>query len=144
MVLQNLAAYEYTTTTVTTTDVDSWMSSGTGMFVLFLIFALSIFLIASMWKIFTKAGRPGWAAIIPIYNTLQLIWTAGKPWWWFLLMLIPVVNIVVVIALYYNLAKAFGKGVGFTVLLLILPIIGFPMLAWGNATYRLKKPAGGR
>lgn len=143
MILHNLATYDYTVTT-TTVDADSWMSSGAGMFVLLLILALSVFIIASMWKIFTKAGRPGWAAIVPIYNTLQLIWTAGKPWWWFLLMLIPVVNLVVVIALYYNLAKAFGKGIGFTILLLILPVIGLPMLAWGNATYRLKKPATGR
>ncbi len=139
MSLQSLATtYNYVTTTeYTTPEVD------TGVSMVFVGFAivLAVIMIAAMWKIFLKAGRPGWAAIVPIYNTLQLIWTSGKPWWWFLLMCIPIVNIVAIIVIYYNLCKAFGKGVGYTLLLIFLPIIGFPMLAWGSATYKLKKPA---
>lgn len=137
MILETLATtYNYVTTN-TTTEPDA----GVSMLVMVLFLALAVVMIASMWKIFTKAGRPGWAALVPIYNTLQLIWTSGKPWWWFLLMLIPFVNIVVLVVVYYNLCKAFGKGVGYTLLLIFIPIVGFPMLAWGNTTYKLKKPA---
>jgi len=143
MILQNIAnySYEYTTKTKDYTDsADSWFSSGVGMFLILLAIVFGVFMIASMWKIFTKAGRPGWAAIVPIYGTLQLIWTAGKPWWWLLMMCIPFINFVAMVVIYYHLSKAFGKGVGYTLLLLFLPIIGFPMLAWGDATYKLKKP----
>jgi len=139
MILQTLATtYNYVTTTeYTTPEVDT----GVSMIVVGIAVVFAVIMIAALWKIFAKAGRPGWAAIVPIYNTLQIIWTSGKPWWWLLLLCIPVVNIVLAVVLYYNLAKAFGKGVGYTILLLLLPIIGFPMLAWGSATYKLKKPA---
>lgn len=142
--LSTLAAYDYTVTTTKSYTTTSDVSSGTMMVVWILFLVLAVIMIASMWRIFTKAGRPGWAAIVPLYNTLQLIWTTGKPWWWILLLCIPFVNIIIMIVLYYNLAKAFGKGVGYTLLLILLPIIGFPMLAWGDATYRLPKPKTGR
>lgn len=139
MILQNLAAYDYVITDYKTTEVNTGLSMGMILFGLVFI----VVMIAAMWRMFTKAGRPGWAAIIPIYGTLQLIWTAGKPWWWLLLLCIPFLNIIFLIVLFYNLAKAFGKGVGYTLLLIFIPIIGYPMLAWGNATYRLKKPKNG-
>jgi len=88
-----------------------------------------------MWKIFTKAGRPGWAAIVPFYNTIVLLKIVGRPWWWLLLFLLPVVNVIVAIVVYFELAKVFGKGAGYAVLLFLLPIIGFPMLAFGDAKY---------
>jgi hypothetical protein len=74
---------------------------------------------------------------VPFYNTLQLIWIVKKPWWWILLMLIPFVNIVIFVIFYNEVSKAFGKGTGFTVLLIVLPLIGFPMLAFGSAKYQL-------
>lgn len=133
---------EVLATTYVVTDYKE-PDTGAAMFGFFFAMAILVVIIASTWKIFTKAGRPGWAAIVPIYNSLQLIWTAGKPWWWLILLMIPFVNIIVAIVLYYNLAKAFGKGIGYTLLLLFLPIIGFPMLAWGSATYKLAKPKNG-
>lgn len=139
MILQNLAAYDYVVKDYDTTEVDAGLSMG----VILALVAFALLMIASMWRIYTKAGRPGWSAIVPIYSSLQLIWTAGKPWWWLLLLCIPFLNFIVLIVLYYNLAKAFGKGGGYTLLLVFLPFIGFPMLAWGNATYRLKKPQNG-
>lgn len=100
---------------------------------------LIVVMVVTMWKIFTKAGKPGWAALIPIYNTVVLLNVVGRPVWWILLFFVPVVNIIVGIVVYYDLVKAFGKGVGYLLLLLFLPIIGFPMLAFGDAKYQ--KPA---
>jgi hypothetical protein len=101
--------------------------------------AVVVLMLASMWKIFTKAGKPGWAAIVPIYNIIVLLEVVGRPVWWFVLMLIPFVNIVVWIIVLHDLSKVFGKGVGMTLLNIFLPFIGYPMLAWGAATYT--KPA---
>ncbi|HET9059223.1 MAG TPA: DUF5684 domain-containing protein [Acidimicrobiales bacterium] len=97
--------------------------------------------IAAMWRVFTKAGHPGWGAIIPIYNTYLLCKTAGKPGWWLLLFLIPLVNIGIGVLVYHGVSKSFGKGAGFTVGLIFLPFIFIPILAWGDARYL---GAGGR
>jgi len=101
-----------------------------------------IFMWFVMWRVFEKAGKPGWAAIIPIYNTLMLLDIAGKPWWWifaFLLGIIPVVGyiiaLVVMVLINYGIAVNFGKGGGFTVGLILLPIVFFPLLAFGDAQY---------
>jgi len=97
--------------------------------------AVVAFMIAAWWKVFTKAGKPGWAAIVPIYNLIVLLEIAGKPLWWILLMLIPLVNIVVGIIVYVAFARNFGKGVGFALGLIFLGFIFFPILAWGDAVY---------
>lgn len=102
---------------------------------MFVYFAILIVMIIAMWKIFTKAGQPGWASIIPIYNVLVLLKIVGKPAWWIILFLIPVANLVVAIILTFALAARFGKGAGFGVGLLLLPIIFLPVLAFGSATY---------
>ena len=94
-----------------------------------------VVMVASMWKVFTKAGKPGWAAIVPIYNFIVILEIAGKPLWWFLLLLVPFVNFVVFFLLGINIAKAFGKGTGFGVGLTLLPFIFYPMLAFTDATY---------
>jgi uncharacterized membrane protein YgcG len=105
---------------------------------LFWIFylAFTILMIAAWWKIFTKAGQPGWAAIIPIYNWIVWCNIVGRPWWWILLMLIPFVNFIILIILIIDLAKSFGKGVGFGIGLLLLAVIFFPILGFGSATYQ--------
>jgi len=105
---------------------------------LFWIFYLvfTILMIAAWWKIFTKAGQPGWATIIPIYNWIVWCRIAGRPWWWILLMLIPFVNFIILIILLIDLAKSFGKGVGFGIGLLLLGVIFFPILGFGSATYQ--------
>jgi len=103
--------------------------------VIVLYLALIALMIASMWIIFTKAGKPGWACIIPIYNIIVLLQIVGKPWWWLLLMLIPVVNLVFAIWMTNLLSKSYGHGVGFTFGILFLSIIFFPILAFGSSKY---------
>lgn len=95
-----------------------------------------IFEIAAIWKVFVKAGKPGWASIIPIYNGIVILQIAGRPVWWFLLYFIPLVNIIIAIIVMIDFAKSFGKGVGFALGLIFLPIIFFPILAWGDAQYQ--------
>lgn len=105
-----------------------------------LLFAL--LLIVAMWKVFTKAGQPGWASIIPIYNLYIWCKIVGRPWWWILLMLIPFVGIIVAIILCIDLAKSFGKGAGFGIGLALLGIIFWPILGFGSAQYQ--GPAAGQ
>lgn len=100
-----------------------------------LYLAIIIFMIASMWKIFTKAGKPGWAVLIPIYSTIVMLEIVGKPWWWLFLMLIPIVNFVFLIWMINLLSKSFGKDAGFTIGLLLLPVIFIPILGFGSAKY---------
>ena len=102
-------------------------------------FALIILMIAGLWKTFSKAGQPGWAAIIPIYNLIVLCQVAGRPIWWFLLLLIcfPIFYIIICI----DIAKRFGKGGGFAVGLIFLPFIFFPMLGFGSAQYQGGAPS---
>src|SRR5947209_4055441 len=95
-----------------------------------------LFFVAVGWKIFVKAGQPGWAAIVPIYNIIVLMKEVGKPAWWFVLMFIPVVNFVIAIIVSIELAKRFGKGVGFGLGLAFLGIIFAPILAFGSAQYQ--------
>ncbi len=98
-------------------------------------FAITIFLIVSMWKVFVKAGHPGWASIIPIYNIIIVLRIAQRQWWWILLMLIPLVNLVIVIIVMIDIAKAFGQSTLFGVGLFFLGFIFFPILAFGDAQY---------
>ncbi len=98
--------------------------------------ALIVFFVICYWKIYTKAGKPGWAAIVPIYNIIVLLEIVGKPVWWFLLMLIPCVNIVIAVIVSLELAKVFGKSTGFGVGLILLSPIFIPILAFGDAEYQ--------
>lgn len=100
-----------------------------------LYLAIVVLMIASIWKVFTKAGKPGWAAIIPIYNIVVLLEIVGKPIWWIILMLIPFVNIIIQIIVTHQLSKSFGKDVGFTIGLIFLGFIFFPILGFGSAKY---------
>ncbi len=109
--------------------------TGPGLFGSLISLLIAILLIAAMWKIFSKAGQPGWAAIIPIYNFLVLLRVVGRPWWWLLLMLIPFVNLVIGIIVYYDLAKSFGHGALFLLGLLFLPFIFLPILGFGSDKY---------
>lgn len=107
-----------------------------GIIVLAVIYLAIIgLMIASMWKIFTKAGKPGWASIVPIYNLIVLLEIVGKPAWWFLLMLIPIVNIVILILVVHQLSLSFGKDGGFTAGLILLGIVFYPILAFSGAQY---------
>lgn len=110
-------------------------TQGQGTGTLLVELALLVLLFAGMWKVFQKAGKPGWAAIIPIYNIIVLLEITGKPLWWIVLYIIPVVNFVVAILVCIELAKRFGKGVGFGLGLGFLPFIFYPILGFGDATY---------
>ena len=91
--------------------------------------------IAGMWKAFAKAGQPGWACIVPIYNIIVLLRIVDKPWWWLFLFLIPLVSLVVAIYISHLVSKRFGGGIGMTLLLIFLPFIAWPVLGFGGATY---------
>ena len=98
--------------------------------------AITIVIIAACWKIFVKAGQPGWASIIPIYNIYIWCKIVGRPAWWIILMLIPLVNFIICIILCIDLAKSFGKGAGFGIGLALLGVIFFPILGFGSAQYQ--------
>lgn len=105
-----------------------------GQIIQLLIIVLTI---AGMWKVFEKAGKPGWAAIIPFYNLYVLVQIVGKPAWWFVLCLLIIPMIFVAM----DLAECFGKSKGWGIgLLFFFGFIGFPILGFGDATYT--KPAG--
>jgi hypothetical protein len=113
-----------------------YQSSGggaAGVVVMIIYLAIVILMVASVWKVFVKAGKPGWAAIVPIYNVVVLLQICEKPVWWIILFFIPLVNFVIAIMLYVALAKVFGKGVGFAIGLLLLSPIFIPILGFGSA-----------
>jgi Family of unknown function (DUF5684) len=110
--------------------------AGIGLFGGCISLLVGVVMIAAMWKIFTKAGQPGWASIIPIYNFYVLCKVVGRPGWWVILMLIPFVNFIIVIIVCIDLAKSFGRGVGFGIGIIILGIIFLPILGFGDAQYQ--------
>ena len=96
-----------------------------------------IVVVVGLWKLFTKAGEPGWAAIIPIYNYYVILKIVGRPWWWLLLLLIPFVNIIVYLIVAIDLAKSFGKDAAYGIILLwLLSAIGYLILGFGDAEYQ--------
>ena len=105
--------------------------------------AVAIFLVASLWKVFTKAGRPGWGSLIPIYNTYLMLKIAGKPGWWLILFFIPLVNLIIGIIMMLGIAENFGKGAGFAVGLILIPIVFIPILGFGDARYIGEAITGG-
>ncbi len=104
--------------------------------------AIFVGVVAGAWKMFVKAGKPGWAAIVPIYNAIVMLDIVGKPVWWIVLFLIPVVNFVVSILVSIELAKAFGKSAGFGIGIALLGFIFIPILGFGDAKY-VGVPSGG-
>jgi len=110
-------------------------SNGPGIIAIILYLGVIALMIASMWKVYEKAGKPGWAAIVPIYNIIVLLEIVGKPLWWIVLLFIPIVNIVIAIMIYIELANRFGKSAGFGIGLVFLSFIFFPILGFGDAKY---------
>ena len=125
--------YSTDTSTSSGPDASFWV---TYSIVTLIVAVLSI---AGLWKMFTKAGQPGWAAIIPILNTLTILKTIKRPWWWIILLLIPCVGFVIAFIVMWDMAKAYGKGVGMFILLLLLHPIGLLVLGFGSAEYQLEK-----
>ena len=114
-------------------------SAGVGTILLYFVVFYAIIVIP-YWVIFTKAGRPGWPALIPLYSSYIMLKVVGRPGWWLWLFLVPVVNFVILIIMLNDLSKSFGHGVGFTLGLIFLSLIFYYILAFGSSTYR--GPAG--
>ena len=100
-----------------------------GPFGTLVVFAIIAVMIVAVWKVFTKAGEPGWAALIPIYNAIVYLRIAGKPLWWIILL---------IIALFVSLglAKNFGKSTGFGIGLWLLSPIFILILAFDDSKYQ--------
>jgi hypothetical protein len=109
-------------------------SGGSGALTLVYL-AIYIVEVVGMWRAFEKAGKPGWAAIIPFYNFYIMCKIGGRPGWWWVLLLIPLVNIVIWFIVSIDAAKAFGKTAGFGVGLALLGFIFWPILGFGDARY---------
>jgi len=100
-----------------------------------LILLILILPIIGTWFLYKKAGKPGWASIVPIYSTIIWLDIIGKPWYWLLLFLIPYVNLIFLIWAFNLTAKSFGKSVGFTIGLILIPGIFLPILGLGSSIY---------
>jgi hypothetical protein len=133
--------YNYTTGT---TPSSSMPAGVTAILVLFYL-AIIVLLIMALWKIFVKAGRPGWVAIVPVYSSWVLFEIVGYPGWWVLLAFVPFVNIfpaVMMLIAYFKLAKLFGKSDGFAVCNVLFGIVTLPILAFGKSQFQGSAPAG--
>jgi len=97
--------------------------------------AFAIVAIAGIWKVFEKAGQPGWAAIVPFYNVYVMLQIAGKPTWWLILFFIPLVNLIAAVMVSISIAEKFGKSSGYGIGLALLGFIFYPMLGFGDAQY---------
>ncbi|MCK4337693.1 MAG: signal peptidase I [Candidatus Aminicenantes bacterium] len=114
---------------------NSNLLEGMGPIGIIIALVVAVFYIFVYWKIFEKAGLPGWGAIIPIYNVYLFLKVAKRPGWWLLLYLIPLVNIVIAIIVIFDIAKYFGKSTAFGFGLLFFSFIFYPILAFGSAEY---------
>jgi hypothetical protein len=115
-------------------------SAAAGMTTLLVWLAIVVLLVVSMWRVFERAGQPGWMAIVPILNMYVLIKIAGKSGLLLLGLIIPVVNIVVAFIVAFGVAARFRRGQGFGIGLALLPFIFYPILAYVEDT-ALPQPA---
>ncbi len=92
-------------------------------------------MIVSNWKIFTKAGKPGWASLVPIYNLVIMLRIACMPEWMIILFFLPLANAFVGLIMQAKIVKAFGKSTGFVIGYFLLPLIFLPILAFDNSQY---------
>lgn len=99
------------------------------------ILVIAVITLVGKWKIYEKAGKPGWAALIPVYTWIVMLEIVGKPIWWIFLFFIPCVNIVFMIWTVNLLSKSFGQTEGFTVGLVLLGFVFYPVLGFGTYQY---------
>jgi NADH:ubiquinone oxidoreductase subunit 2 (subunit N) len=105
-------------------------------FLVIIYIAVVVVEIAAAWMLFAKAGQPGWAAIIPIYNVVVAMRVAQRPAWWTILMFIPFVSLVIGIIVALDIARLFGKSSAFAIGLIFLSFIFMPILGFGSARYQ--------
>jgi hypothetical protein len=115
-----------------------------GLITAYLAIVIPIVLIAivAIWRIFTKAGQPGWAVLIPFYNIYVYSQVVKRPGWWMLLYFASIIPVVGSLAVLFvsiidnlRLAKLFGKSSGFGVGIILLGVVFLPILAFGDADY---------
>lgn len=111
------------------------LAAGVMMVYLVVVLVVAVISLVGLWKIFVKAGKPGWGAIIPIYNMYCLFEMSFGTGWLFLLCFVPCVNAVIMIIMWIKLAQAFGKGAGYGIGILFLPVVFLPMLGFGDAQF---------
>jgi hypothetical protein len=99
------------------------------------ILIIAVITIVGKWKVYEKAGKPGWAAIIPVYTWIVMLEIVGKPIWWIFLFFIPCVNIIFMIWTINLLSKSYGQSEGFTVGLVLLGFVFYPILGFGSYQY---------
>lgn len=101
----------------------------------YLSIAFSLLLIVSAWRVFVKAGEPGWAIFIPFYNAMVMMRIAEKPMWWVVLLFLPIVQFLIYIVVTLSIAGRFGKGGLFGIGLFLFPFIFLPILAFDDSDY---------
>ena len=121
---------------ITTTD-----AAASGLATGYIVFAVvyAVIILVAGWKLYVKAGQPGLAALIPVVNVFGLLKIAHRPLWWLILLLIPFVNVVVLVIVLNDVSKAFGHGLGMTLVLTLLTPIGYLALGFGASQYQLEK-----
>ena len=122
--------------------------AGFGMILVAGIVVIGIVTLIGMWKVFTKAGEPGWAVLVPVYNIIELLRVAGLPWYWVftpLILIIPflgaIAYLVWVVWVHHRISTRFGQGVGFTIGLTLLSPIFWLILGFGSSKYVAEQPA---
>ena len=111
------------------------MGESSGFVMPVVMVGMLFILFAGLWKTFTKAGKPGWACLVPIYNIIVMLEIAGRPLWWLLLLFVPIVNFFVAMIVVIDIAKAFGKGAGFGLGMFFLGPIFYAILGFGSAQH---------
>ena len=117
-------------------SVTSLQTNGSGGIELFAVLILTIVIFAGFWKVFQKAGEPGWAAVIPIYNLYVLVKISGNTWWWFIMFFIPILNFFATMKVSINVASKFNRGLLFGLGLMFLSFIFYPVLGFGDYQYQ--------
>ncbi len=114
----------------------------------FVFIAIAVVVIVGVWKTFAKAGQPGWAVLVPIYNIIVLLRVAGLPWYWVFapfVAIIPILGwiayIVWIVWIHHRISTRFGQGVGFTIGLTLLGPIFWLILGFGSSKYVAEQPA---
>ena len=108
-----------------------------GILLLLVGLAVAVAFIAGTWKAFRKAGQPGWAAIIPVYNLYIMLKIGDNEWWWLLVILfVPVVNLYGLYKAFAGVSQAFNQGIGFAFGLWFLSFIFWPLLGFGDYEYQ--------
>jgi hypothetical protein len=111
-------------------------SSGGSNIELFVTLALTVLIFAGFWKTFEKAGKPGWAGLIPIYNLYVLVKISGNAWWWFVLFFVPLINFFATLKISIDLAGKFNRGILFGLGLTLVSFIFYPLLGFGDYQYQ--------